>query len=106
MINEFETAKMETKNYKEYKKTIKNISIVDICNLIDYVEKITDHIPKNDHVLDDFNDIIEPFEKIINRITTNKICPHCKSYLLKSDLPQYDYVCKICNENFYECEVE
>lgn len=106
MINEFETTKMETKNYKEYKEAMKNISIVDICVLIDYIEKLSIYIPENDHIFDNFYDIINPFERIINKIKTNKICPHCKSYLFKSDLPQYDYVCQNCNENFYECEVK
>ena len=106
MINEFGTIKMETKNFKGYKEAIGNISVTNICDLMEYINQLTTYIPENDHVLDDLNDIIEPFEKVINRVTTNKICPHCKSYLFKSDLPQYDYVCKICDENFYESEVK
>lgn len=35
-------------------------------------------------------------------------CPHCNNKLLISDLIDYAYVCKECDENMYytECEVE
>ena len=36
---------------------------------------------------------------------TTKYCPYCERMLLITDLPQYDYVCLSCDENFYECEV-
>lgn len=36
---------------------------------------------------------------------TNAKCPKCGKILLMSDLPQYDYVCYECDENFYECEM-
>ena len=34
----------------------------------------------------------------------NARCPHCGTYLLKSDLPRYHSVCLLCDENFYKCE--
>ena len=37
---------------------------------------------------------------------TNVKCHKCGSYLYLSDLPQYDYVCYECDENFFECEVQ
>lgn len=36
---------------------------------------------------------------------TNMKCPFCGDYLYLSDLPQYDYICYTCDENFYGCEV-
>ena len=40
------------------------------------------------------------------KTNTDKECPRCGCFLLESDLPQYDYVCMECDENFYECEVK
>ena len=31
-------------------------------------------------------------------------CPHCKKPLKRSRLPQYDFECLDCDEDFYECE--
>ena len=33
-------------------------------------------------------------------------CPHCGSPLYLSDLPQYEYVCYDCDENFFYMEVQ
>lgn len=32
-------------------------------------------------------------------------CPHCGTRLVASDLPDYDYYCSQCDEDFYGCEV-
>ncbi len=32
-------------------------------------------------------------------------CPKCGTRLVASDLPQYDYYCPECDEDFYNCEV-
>lgn len=37
---------------------------------------------------------------------TDKSCPKCGKKLFKSDLPDYDYLCAECDENFYKCEVK
>ena len=31
-------------------------------------------------------------------------CPHCRHALIDSDLPEYTYLCPLCDENFYEFE--
>lgn len=36
---------------------------------------------------------------------TSKICPHCGSRLVTSDIISYPYLCLDCDENFYEFEV-
>ncbi len=48
----------------------------------------------------------ENVSDVVMRIATDKICPKCGSNLFFSDLPKYDYVCTLCDENFYECEVK
>lgn len=45
-------------------------------------------------------------DDVIMACTTGAICPKCGGNLFLSDLPQYDYVCFNCDENFYECEVK
>lgn len=34
------------------------------------------------------------------------VCPKCDNRLIKSDLPEYKYLCKECDENFYSIEVK
>jgi hypothetical protein len=36
----------------------------------------------------------------IEKLRTDEECFHCGGNLFMSDLPQYNYVCPICNENF------
>lgn len=45
-------------------------------------------------------------DDIFRKIRTDKNCPKCGATLCLSDLTQYDYVCTLCDENFYECEVK
>lgn len=37
---------------------------------------------------------------------TSAICPRCKQKLQASDLPNYPFVCKNCDENFYAIETK
>lgn len=46
------------------------------------------------------------FENILNRLKTDKKCPRCGKILYLSDLPEYDYLCTDCRENYFECEVD
>ena len=57
---------------------------------------------------DDENDdaLLIHIHNIVKELRTDKKCPHCDASLYCSDLPQYDYVCIECEENFYECEVK
>lgn len=52
---------------------------------------------------DNLNKIVH---SIVEAIKTEKRCPKCGEPLYYSDLPEYDYVCVECDENFYGCEVE
>lgn len=42
--------------------------------------------------------------QLYEKYGTNKVCPRCGTQLLKSDLPQYKYLCFECDENFFEAE--
>ena len=95
-----------TKNFKECQITMQNLSIVDIVRAVDYIAELSDFIPDNNEVLDYASEITQPLMSVIEKCRTDRECPHCGCFLFKSDLPQYEYVCAECDENFYECEVK
>jgi NADH pyrophosphatase NudC (nudix superfamily) len=45
-------------------------------------------------------DLKNKFKKV------HAICPRCGHHLIKSDLEEYKYLCKNCDENFYGIEVK
>ena len=81
----------ETENYIKFKEALVNTISA---------EALEDYILGNPDDLMMMN-----ATDVIDKITTNKKCPKCRRILYLSDLPQYDYVCTNCDENFYECEV-
>ena len=82
----------ETENYRKFKEVLANTISVEALE---------------EYVLGNPDDLMRMnAEDVIEKITTNKRCPKCGKTLYLSDLPQYDYVCTECDENFYECEVK
>lgn len=80
----------ETENYKRFKEILTdNIGVPTLVNFDE----------ENDDAL------VIIVHNIVKELLTDKRCPHCDAPLYCSDLPQYDYVCIECEENFYECEV-
>lgn len=84
--------KKESENYKKFKKILaENISVEAM----------------EEYWLGNPDDMLKAnVEDIILKIKTEKNCPKCGATLCLSDLPQYDYVCTLCDESFYECEVK
>ena len=82
---------METENYKKFKNVL--TYHIGIPSLVDFDNKTSD-------------ELVILVRNIVNTLKTNKKCPHCDAILYCSDLPEYDYVCIECEENFYECEVK
>lgn len=81
----------ETRNYAQFRSVLENnISITELVNFDEFNENTFDIIAHN----------------IVKELLTDKRCPRCDAPLYCSDLPQYDYVCVECEENFYECEVK
>lgn len=103
MMNEIREA---TKNFEECQIAMQNLSIVDIVRAIDYIAELSTFIPDNNEVLGYASEITQPLMSVIEKCHTGRECPHCGCFVFKSDLPQYDYVCVECDENFYECEVK
>ena len=93
-------------NYKKHNEIILNkLSIADIVRILDYVTQLSALIPQENEILDDFDEIFSQLIKTEKELRTNKKCPHCSGTLYLSDVPDYEYVCPICDENFYEIEV-
>jgi len=99
-INEF--SNQPTKNHQKYLKLKSEefdlkglIEVSDIisylCQLIGDENEIVDHA---EEIKNDLDNIITKF------MAKNEFCPHCGNQLFLSDLPQYNYVCHNCNENF------
>ena len=100
MINEFDNDNDRTKNFCIHRETMQTISICDVVKVYDYINLISRFIPQENDVLDDIESIQRPLLEIINKLRSERECPHCGGLLFLSDLPQYDFVCPLCDENF------
>ena len=105
MINEFDTKELRTKNFKEHQEAMHDLSVTSIVKVLDFIGELKDLFPDTMQEFD-IDEIVMPLKMVATKCKTNKKCLHCQSTLFKSDLPQYDYVCVECDENFYECEVK
>lgn len=92
-------------NFEKQCKEMQNLSIAEIVKASDYINLLAAFVPENNEVLDNLSDIQEPLLKVIKNCKTDKKCPHCRGTLYFSDIPQYEYVCPECDENFFECEI-
>ena len=95
----------KTENYKKEQSIISGLSITDIVKTSDYINELASFIPADNEVLDYLEDIQKPLIDVIKKSQTDKECPRCGSSLYLSDLPQYEYVCPECEENFFKIEV-
>lgn len=90
-----------TSNFKDAQKEIATLSLGDVMNIYNIINCL--HLGIDP--VDGIENVLSMLEKIIGRCETAAKCPRCGEFLFKSDLPQYDYVCFVCDENFYDCEV-
>jgi len=100
MLNEYDNANDRTENFIKHREVMKNLSIANIVRASDYINRLSHFIPQDNEVLDNLEDIQSPLMNAINELRTDKDCVHCGGCLFLSDLPQYDYVCPTCDENF------
>ncbi|MHB8061738.1 MAG: hypothetical protein ACYDG2_03755 [Ruminiclostridium sp.] len=91
-----------TDNYIAEREAISGLSIAEIVKAVDYMVALSQFLNDDNEILNDLDNILEPFYTVINQLRTEEICRHggCGSYLYKSDLPQYDFVCPECSESF------
>lgn len=95
-----------TDNFIKQVEIMSHISVSELANFIDLFNRVCSLVPTDNEVFDDMETIIEPIYKACSDCRTDKDCPECGHSLYYSDLPQYDFCCPVCNENFYKCEVE
>ena len=95
-----------TANFKKHEEIKRNLSIAELEFVIDCADRLLDEIV--DDNLSEFTWELEqslnPLRRIVDKALTTRVCPKCGQFLLVSDVPEYDYVCSNCDENFYECE--
>ena len=105
--------KCNTENCKKEQTIMSCLSITDIVKTSKYINALFAEVKchsmpmfynKND-ILNYFEDIQKPLVDVIKKCKTDKECPHCRGSLYLSDLPQYEYVCPECEENFFNIEV-
>lgn len=89
---------------KEY-LTVGDVSLVSLIKAIDVIDLLSTFVPKNNEVLDRAEEVKRELIDITDTLKSHNTCPHCKGTLYYSDLPQYEYVCPNCDENFFECEI-
>lgn len=96
----------------DFLEGLNNISASRLKQIVDSYEVLLNYYKENfpwrkgATAVEEFETDLKPLSDFIGKITTNKHCPKCGELLLKSDLPQYEYVCSLCDENFYDCEVK
>ena len=96
----------------DYIKALSQLSAPQLKQIVDSYEVLLNHYKENfpgrkgATTIEEFETDLKPLSDFIEKIITNKHCPKCGELLLKSDLPQYNYVCPLCDENFYNCEVK
>lgn len=98
IINEFEN--QATHNFKKQQEELSSLSITEVIRAYDYINQLSNMVDSNNEVLDDKEEILQPLLRVINNCKVDKTCPHCGADLYLSDLPQYDFVCYNCEENF------
>lgn len=111
MKNEFDVPEEQTKNYLKAKEEMEGISVVDLIRtkwLLDelYDAAVFANEKIENRVADEYKETYAFLERVTDYLITNADCPKCGHALYCSDLPQYDYVCPMCDENFNECEVK
>lgn len=91
---------MRVNNFEIHHKAIETLSIVDIVRIYDYLQEMRECVPASHEILDEFEEILEPFGFVIEQCETDETCPRCGCLLYMSDSPKYAFVCATCNKNF------
>lgn len=98
-----------TENYTKYKRLMMTyMSITNLHNAVALLRTLDEDaaLMYDRDTAESINCVKEDFEDVLEHFRVGVRCPRCNSELYLSDLPQYDYVCVECDENFYaeECE--
>ena len=98
--NEFDNPKQSTQNYIDFCNEIRQLSLPDIVRISNRLASLSALVSTEPEFEDATNEVLYPLRKIIDTLIVDEKCPKCGKQLFKSDLPQYDFVCVECDENF------
>jgi hypothetical protein len=105
-INEYDNPTDASENFVKAKKILADVDIETIaktCKAITlFVNNLQPEVScvcEKDNRYSAIQDVKKMFD-VRNSLLTNERCPKCGKRLYLSDLPQYDYVCPWCDENF------
>ena len=94
MINKIDTIEEGTENYNKYRQIMDRIDLITLKEITDIIETFV-----NVSTLD-VKHWFNYLDTITSEMLTDVKCSSCGDKLYLSDLPQYDYVCLSCNENY------
>lgn len=99
-----------TKNYTKFTDAINVLCATHLEGIRTFVSDAHEILSKVDstdakELLEHEDSMLYGFNELMAKIDTEHACPRCGHNLMLSDLPQYDYVCPECDENFFEAEV-
>lgn len=101
-ISNYETLKKVKEIYENINSILKYSNIRVDTETVKELKNTTD-------VLKDLYDVVYSTIKEDSKehidLYLNTKCPHCDEHLYISDLIDYSYLCKNCDENFYDFEV-
>lgn len=94
-----------SKNYAKFVDEMTHLSGTDLDGVRKFIAEAEKLLSEIDDVgavrlIQDKDELLRGFNKLMKSVDTEKICPRCGHKLMLSDLPQYDYVCPECDENF------
>jgi hypothetical protein len=101
-LNEF--ALFPTDAFRKHMKSLKALNIQVLIEASESLQSLLDTVEEsdeNEEMIDDARMTLENLDLSLETFSTDLDCPNdCGSRLYLSDLPQYDYVCYKCDENF------
>lgn len=105
-VNEFDNSTDASENYKKANKILSNVDVTTVAKACSAISTLISNMnigADYDMLLSEINEKVADILNIGRALKTygkKKKCPKCGKQLYLSDLPQYDYVCPWCDENF------
>lgn len=111
-IERFNKYALMTDNCADYIEALNCLSVSELKQIVENYVFLNNRYSKDAYVQDketspeQFETDLKPLTQFLNKLKTEKFCPKCGESLFKSDFPQYDYVCTLCDEHFHENAVK
>lgn len=95
-----------TENHRKFNELLlNNMDITNIHYAAESMQKGIELLRKtHSEATEEMEQRHDELERMLEPYRTKAYCPRCGKILYLSDLPQYDYLCTECEENFYYFE--